>query len=285
MILKVKGRKALIDLEGASAELGDRFNALNLYGKPLGLLEIKKVKRGKAIAVLRKGKMKVNWILEPADDTPAEAPPAAADYNPPPSFAAPARHTQPAKKYKPPRSSFNTVGFSLGPYLNWVRISSSTKISGWSWQAGGTLDFFFTNYLSARINLGYQTLQAAGTDCGNITRCNLSLHYPGAGILLRGVFLKNYLFRPWIGGGGALFWPIVDKDRDLSLDKKSFDGFHGALIGALGVDIHLKKIYLPIQLEVGWINPVLISFRSLKEGTREFKPIYAGFKFGVGFYF
>ncbi len=295
VIIKIKGRKALIKLEGATAEKGDRFDALNLYGKPLGLLEIRKVKRDKAIAVLIKGKMEVNWILDPSDDSQSsfkeESP---SDFKAPSSQASAKSQSTASLPLSPTltetkhtfydRQSHKALGLFIGPYLNWVRLSSSTSASGFSWKTSGTFDLIFNQYLSVRLNAGYQTLKVEGQDCDNITNCKLVLHYPGAGLLLRVSFLKNTLFQPWVGVGGQLFWPIVNKQYDLGLDEKSFNGFHGSLLGAIGVDIQLKTIYFPIQLEMGWINPVLISFNPVKEGSKEFKPLYVGLLLGIGFY-
>ncbi len=303
VIIKVKGRKALVDLEGVTAQVGDRFDALNLYGKSLGLLEIKKVKRGKAIAVLRKGKMGVNWILEPTSEQnlsepyPSDDPSFTAsnvndlskntnNSTPPESFSSvPSPVSSPVSSPQKSLSiPFNVVGVELGPYYNWVRLSSSTTIAGMSWKAGGMLDFRIMDHMAARFTLGYQTLKVEGKDCSQIPRCKLVLHYPGVEFVLRGVFLKN-TFRPWIGGGGSLFWPIVDKKNDLGLDPKSFRGFHGALTISFGLDIYLKSIYFPIQIKMGWINPVLISFQPVKKGTKEFKPTYIGIQTGLGVYF
>ena len=285
VILKIKGRKALIDLEGVQAGKGDRFDALNLYGKALGLLEIKQVKKGKAVAVLLKGKMGINWILEPASQSTSSSFVSEEEYDP--------AGTKPkSASLKDTDSSFvkksnfvsNGVGLIAGMHFNSLAVSTDKSISGSGLQGALFADFFIINPLAVRLILGYQQLIAAGSDCG-LSSCQLLIHYPGAGVFLRGVFLTHLMFHPWVGGGGGLFWPLVHRTANLGLDKKSFSGFHGALTAALGVDIHFSGFYIPLQISVNWINPVVFSLQSLKPGSRQFKPFYIGINTGVAFSF
>ena len=111
--------------------------------------------------------------------------------------------------------------------------------------------------------------------------CNLLIHYPGVGLLLRGVFLKHLIFQPWIGAGGFLLWPIVDKQHNLALSKKSFESFHGIVTAAGGIDIHFNGFYIPIQFDINWTNLFVVSLSAVKEGSPQFKPFYIGAKIGV----
>ncbi|MGI9548561.1 MAG: hypothetical protein ACR2M7_01070 [Bdellovibrionales bacterium] len=65
VILKTQDHQALIHLEGLRTRSGSYFEALDLYGKPRGLVQIRQVGQKKAIAVLRLGQMKPKWSLEP----------------------------------------------------------------------------------------------------------------------------------------------------------------------------------------------------------------------------
>ena len=286
VIIKIKGRKALVDLEGVQAEKGDKFDALNLYGKPLGVLEIKKVKKGKAIAVLLKGKMGMNWILEPSAQTTnsfnaeEEYDPVGGDNS---LDSSDSSISSDISSRRSPFSS-NGVGLMLGSTFNMITLSANKRVAGWGFQEALNVDFSLMGPLGVRLLLGHQTLVATGSNCG-LSRCDLLIHYPGAGLLLRGVFLKHSMFQPWVGAGGFLFWPLVDKRADLGLDNKSFSSFHGSLTGAVGVDIHFGGFYLPVQLDVSWINPVLISLQTLKDGSKQFKPLYIGVKAGIAFSF
>ena len=269
VILKIKGRKALIDLEGVQVEKGDKFDALNLYGKALGLLEIKQVKRGKAVAVLLKGKMGINWILEPSAQsshsfvTEEEYDPVGVKSN-----TSKASRGSTASFLKKSNLVSNGAGLLVGIHFNSVAVSADKSVSGNGLQGAFFADFFIINPLAVRLMMGYQQLVATGSNCG-LSNCELLIHYPGAGVLLRGVFLTHLMFQPWLGGGGFLFWPLVDKKANLGVDEQSFSGFHGALTAALGVDIHFSGFYIPLQISANWINPVVLSLQSLKANSKQ----------------
>lgn len=65
VVLKTKGRKVLIHLEGTKTKKGSYFQVLNLYGEPRGLVQVQRVGKKKAIGVLKLGKIRKNWALEP----------------------------------------------------------------------------------------------------------------------------------------------------------------------------------------------------------------------------
>ena len=286
IILKIKGRKALVDLEGQTAEKGDKFDALNIYGKPLGVLQIRKIKKGKAIATLIKGKMGINWILEPSAPGSSSYFEEGDEYDPAGrGNESGATHFSTGSSFQKSPYSSNGVGLILGSQYNMIATAQNKSVVGWSLSEQLIVDFNIMGPLASRIMVGHQNLRAKGANCG-LSNCNLDIHYIGAGFLLRGVFLRHSMFQPWVGAGGFLLWPlIVNPKANLGLDKKSFSSFHGALTGALGVDIHLGGFYIPIQIDASWVNPVLISFKPLKQGAKEFKPLYVGAKAGISFAF
>ena len=290
VIIKIKGQKALIDLDGVQAEKGDTFSALNLYGKALGLLQIKKVRRGKAIAVLLKGKMGANWILEPValqnsrflasvDDSHED------DYHP--ADRSDIYSTSRSLIQRKPSHSFG-FGLITGLHANYISLSADKSIRGYSPHGALMADFSFMEgsivSFGLRMFLGYRQLRAQGKNCGR-RPCSLILHYPGGGFLLRAIFLKDRTYQPWLGAGGFLFWPFADKKHHLGLDKKSFESLHGALTGAVGIDFHFKNFYIPVQVDFNWINPILLSFQSSNPNSIEFKPFYLGAKLGLVFPF
>ena len=284
VIVKIKGRKAMVDLDGVQAEPGDRFDALNLYGKALGLLEIKKVKRGKAIAVLLKGKMGVNWLLEHSTSgggrervTEVES---AAPVTSKKSISSSSSFSFMKKK----SHSSASMGLMAGLGFNSLATGENKSVEGNGLKGALFVDLSIANPLALRLMLGYRQFRATGKACG-LKSCNLLVHYPGGGLMLRLVFFDHLIFQPWLGGGGFLFWPFVDKTANLGFDKKSFSSFHGALSAGLGLDIHFSGFYIPLQMDVNWINLVMLSFQSLKTGVREFKPFYIGLRGGVAFSF
>ena len=298
VILKINGRKALIDLEGTRAERGDTFEALNLYGRVLGLLRIKRVANGKAIGILIKGKMGQNWILEHRNIEPVPTFPKRNiasqrkqirrnnkfQYD---TYERSYSSDSGANRFVPPQKNIsfsNGMGAILGPHFNYLRISEKVGIYGLSWKITGLFDFFLMNQLGIRLNLGYQTLMARGDHCGsNIINCQLVVHYPLASVLLRGVFLQSRQWHPWLGIGGAAFLPIVDSKYDLNLDKRSFEGMHGTFIFAAGVDIDFQGFYIPVQLDLNWINPLVAPVA--REGSKSLRILYLGVSVGMAVHF
>ena len=280
MILKVKGKKALIDLEGESAQKNDKFSALNLYGKTQGILQIKKVKRGKAIAVLKKGKMGVNWILEPTADEAVTQRRSIASTST--DFGEEEEdYDNEARQVRTKPFANSGLGLIGGYHLNMLTVKKGVNAYGHSFKAALMVDFTIANPLAARVFLGYQNLYIDGSGkCGR-SNCKLIIHYPGAGFLLRAVFLKKNMAQPWVGLGGFLFWPLPITGADMGLDKKSFESFHGAVTGGFGLDIHFDDFYIPLQADISLINPV--SIYATKSTATSFTPIYIGAKIGLVF--
>ena len=69
IIVKIKGNRCFVHLEGSAASVGDHFEALDLFGKPRGIIRLDKVKNGKAIATIVDGTVGVNWLLEHTTQT------------------------------------------------------------------------------------------------------------------------------------------------------------------------------------------------------------------------
>lgn len=299
IITKIKGYKALIDLEGVVTKEGDKFNVFNLYGKPLGEVQIKKIKKGKAIAVLLKGKMGVNWILEAivtqkmytvSRKTPYVQQYAERSSTPSPYSGVPNNRGSQKKHFNQNinhnlnKDSHNTdilshrVGFLVGGFYNTISFSQYKILSGFSHLGVMFFDFAIKNYLFARVLVGYQSLVAK--DDNGSSNSAIHIHYPGAGVIMRWAFLKNKnIANPWIGVGGFLFNPIGTSYTG-GLDKKSFDGYHGSVVGAFGLDIDLGGVYIPIQIDLNGMNLLLIS-----ESKGDFKPFSVGGKIGLSFVF
>ena len=73
IILKVKNKQALIHLEGIKTRKGSYFEAVDLYGRKKGIVQIKRIGQKKAIGVLKLGHMEQRWSLEPTSKKKAIA--------------------------------------------------------------------------------------------------------------------------------------------------------------------------------------------------------------------
>ena len=272
-VVRVKGRKALVDLEDTEVDVGDKLVAINLYGKTKGIVRVHKIKRNKAIVVLTKGKIQAGWVLELTSG-------------------------KEFKKYRTPRKSkkvatsvmrkrkklgSNGVGLLGGGNFNILTVRDQNRLSGLSWKGALFVDIStFKKWIGIRAIAGYNQFLAEGEFQGQ----GLLIHYPGAQVLIKGIFLRDSRFHAWAGLGGALFYPVVDDQMNLNLDERSFKGLHGTASLALGVDTQIGNLYLPVQVDVNWINPVMwLSLNTTRPGGKEFKPLYISFNIGVGFHF
>ena len=275
-ILKVKGSKALVDLEGLEVIKGDKLIAIDLYGKTKGIVKVRQVKRNKALVVLVKGKIRKGWILEFSSSSKKEV-----------------------KKYKSPRKGkrisspllrnrsrpgSHAMGLLAGGNFNILDIRDQNRFSGLSWRGALFFDIAtFVRWMSIRTIVGYN--QFLARDPQNQGQ-GLLIHYPGTQVLVKLAFLQKHQFRMWGGLGGALFYPFVDQQMDLNLDQRSFKGLHGTASVALGVDTQIGAVYLPVQVELNWINPVMwLSLNRTQQGKKEFKPLYLSLSIGIGFNF
>ena len=272
-VVKVKGRKALVDLEDTEVDVDDKLIAINLYGKTKGIVRVHKIKRNKAIVVLTKGKIQAGWVLELASGKEIK------------KYRTPRKSKKVAisvmRKRKKPGS--NGVGLLGGGNFNILTVRDQNRLSGLSWKGALFVDIStFVKWIGIRAIVGYNQFLAEGESQGQ----GLFIHYPGAQVLIKGIFWQNSRFHIWGGLGGALFYPFVDDQMNLNLAERSFKGLHGTASLALGVDTQIGNLYLPVQVDINWINPVMwLSLNTTRQGEKEFKPLYIGFNIGVGFHF
>ena len=272
-VVKVKGSRALVDLEDMEVDKGDKLIAIDLYGKTKGIVKVQKVKRNKAIVDLIKGKVRTGWILESSSG-------------------------KEIKKYKPVRRSkkhsasimrkrsnlgSNAIGLLGGGSFNVLDIMDQNRLSGLSWKGALFVDMAtFIKWISIRTIAGYTQFLASGQAQSQ----GLLIHYPGAQVLIKGIFWQHPRFHVWAGLGGALFYPFVDQQMNLNLDQRSFKGLHGTASLALGVDTQIGNLYVPVQVDINWINPVMwLSLNTTHQGKKEFKPLYISLNIGLGLNF
>ena len=281
VIMKTKRNRALIRLEGVSSEMGDKFNVLNTYGRTMGILEIKRIKGDRALGVLLKGKMKKGSVLEPRSARSAESTPREdeedEDYNY--NNTSSGRNTS-----QIPIRPTTGIGFLAGLHLNSVRVSEDKIIFGPGAEWGLNLDFRLSSLLHVRLSGSFYMLRTKGLACpSNIRICALDIDYPKGTAILRGFLLTDANINLWIGAGASILYPLPKENR-LNLQEESFQYVHWSPVGALGIDYHFGEFYVPIQLELNWINPFIISFKSQGK-TNDLKPFFMGIKLGMVFSF
>ena len=65
IVIKVKNKQALIDLQGLKTKPGAYFSVIDVYGQKQGVVKLKKVAHTKAIGHLEHGTMASDWSLKP----------------------------------------------------------------------------------------------------------------------------------------------------------------------------------------------------------------------------
>lgn len=225
-IITVKGGKALIDLEGETARVGEQFFAVGPDGKRKAALTINQVKGQKAIAKIDKGQAREGFSLEPREQ----------------------KSNVRASKDK------SAWGLSAGYAMNKMTVKptgGTVDLSGSSFSVLGFYQTDLDKNFSVKLSGGYQSLVANGTSatalCTGSTNCNVNIGYLGLNALVRYTLVQNRTLSFW-GGAGLGFLFAVSKSSNI-LDTTKITT-NQTINGALGVDYHLsKKEFIPLQFE------------------------------------
>ena len=248
IVVKVRSGKCLIHLEGETAYVGDYYQALNLYGKPMGLLRLEKVKNGKAIALIVEGIAEPNWILE---KTMQKTLPVASN------------------KQKTPTNygvKKNSIGLYLGGNLNFVakpvtgrgenRFRDFRSTTG---SASLFTDFKFAKNWVFNIQLGgeymllrevTQTRRTIGYGCPT-SPCQTRFLLWKLPLSLRYYIPMPSTFQLWLGGGlSVIYWGREIDQQHRVFSANHLSTWHNAGHLSLGADIFLKNMpfYIPISL-------------------------------------
>jgi opacity protein-like surface antigen len=262
-IEKIRGRKALIYLDGLEVQKGDLVNAVeDPSRKAVGIFRITTVKDGKAIGELLKGKAKINQDITfrkqgfRKTDRP--------DQNK--DIETPAPMTQ----FK----AWYAVGGMLGLGFDSmdIKIGSPQEFvsqSGVGYSLIGTLDYRWIPWISIRGMLGIEQFKVDGkatlgtTPCSN---CKTEISYVSS--MAWGRFhITQTDTTIWIGPGVGYFIP-TSKDTN-ALDSSSIKNmFVFGVAGGVDLSIH-SKLYIPVHLEYVFLNDsedVKANFYAIKTG-------------------
>lgn len=277
IVIKTRGNRALIDLEGAKTKKGRYFEIYDLKGEKKGIIRISKVKNNKAIGVLRLGKVKRDWGLEPKNKftarriiNRAQAKKRLAsnkrNYKNSRSLlqkkkARPVRGlasyyeeenedsyaTNEDVRYLNNRFMLHSFGINAGASYNYMQLRTEDKknLSGISYNTSIYAEMEIVKSMSLSFNLGYNYLKLRRS-CDISPECKLDVHYfPSLGIALKATALSIDSLNIWIGGGGNFLYPISYENN--LIENKSFNGIHGSISTFAGMDFKiLEKIYIPV---------------------------------------
>jgi hypothetical protein len=238
-VLKVKGRSALVSLEGESAGKGDLFYA-TLNGHKKAILKLVKVKGDKAIAKILKGRAAAGMAMVPrGNGGHARASNDSSSSGDSSSSSLPITG----------RSYWGgLLGFSMDSMNVNVNSATNVSLSGTGFSAKGLFDYELFPQVWFRGMAGVEQFAANGpAECLGAT-CDAKIMYFDLDFLGRYVFSKGN-FRPWAGLGLGLLFPATKSST--ALDSGSI-GSTNVIIPAVGLDWFINpKMYVPISLEYG----------------------------------
>lgn len=234
-VLKVKGRKILIDMDGETFNKGDLFYIISDEGKKRGLAKIVKIKGTKAIAkISKKSKAHSGWTLINKKDF--------------------------QKKSAAISDKTSRWGIFVGLGMDNMSVlikdtkeedgtNKTVNMSGNGFNIKGLFDYPLFNRIWLRGLIGLQqfaTSSSTDTFCG-VTKdqiCNNNINYFSLDLWARYI-LKRGTFQPWIGGAFNLLHPL--SHTSTTLDETSITTTNTWTLGG-GFDWTLGKMIIPIQV-------------------------------------
>jgi len=250
VVAKVKGKSALIDLKGDPAATGDSFYTVKSDGKRSGLIKIAKVKGDKAIARIVKGRVAVGQTLElqPSRVTPgAGGRTARTSGRSAPTAASPSGRSYWGAIFGYSRDSMDVnVNDSVTGLFR-----ERASLSGSGFSGKGLFDYELFNQVWFRGTAGLEMFKVTGpAKCGtgNAQTCDANINYLTMDFLGRYVFATGN-FRPWLGGGVGLLFPMSKSATALQANSISTTN---VIMVAGGLDWFTSPtFYVPISVEYG----------------------------------
>ncbi|UYL07564.1 hypothetical protein B9G69_010960 [Bdellovibrio sp. SKB1291214] len=239
-VTKVSGGKALIDLEGDTALVGDQYFVIDGSGKKRGLLQVSKVQGGRAIATVSKGNVAAGNSLQRFQGRMS---------------AAPSEVNKSRGKASGSKKSWGLMAGMVNSSMNVKSSTGSMTMTGSSFNLDGYYQTYLDKNISVKILVGYETLNVTGTassgfsggSCTSGMKCTADIGYLGMNALIRYSFYRTTSLEFSAGGGLGFLFAMQKSSNVLDTAKITTNQ---TIVGSLGVDWHLdKRTYVPIQLD------------------------------------
>lgn len=236
IIVRIKGNRCFVHLEGSPASVGDHLEALDLFGKPRGIIRLDKVKNGKAIATIVDGTVGMNWLLEHTTQTQLES------------------SEMLSSQQK------NRMGI-LGSG-SWVTIKKyireTQRYNGWS--MGGLLFFdwslhkFFSLNIASGLTYYIIDSKSSGGNINSYSRNFGSLHMTGFPYIQMGLKFHIPIANKtnlWVSVGGNLSkWNNINEN--LRIFNKTEFKFQPSGQIMLGMDFNIPNTKYTIPISIGY---------------------------------
>lgn len=252
-IQSVKGKRALIQLEGLSVSPGTELFAMN-GGKRTGILRVATVKGDRAIAQVLRGNVSQGMtLIVKSSGGAAAASPAFSD-------APRTDRALLAKRYKQGFGilggmAMSTASLTARTRLNGTTYEESLAMKGNSFNLKAIYDYHMSPGFTIRAATGLETLSttasisaANAAVCQGSTSCTLSLNY----LTFEGAAqfnLTSGATRVWAGAGYAFLMAMSKANNIANLEATSTNQ---ALFLGGGADFAVGRTgYIPVTIEYG----------------------------------
>jgi hypothetical protein len=262
-VTTVKGKKALINMDGDTAEENDEFFLIDpATNKKMAIVRIKQIKGAKALVDILKGRAAPNYTLQAKASSTR---PMSADVTDP--AAAGGEHGADSAESPKAQGGFLTMlkesyGITGSYNMNSMTanvsyreplgtlLKSTTSMSGSGFGVGGFYDYPFGDSFAGRVFTGLEQFVVKGSAdnnaCSGSTNCDADITYLSAYGLAKWYFLPGK-YRSWAGGGAGFMLALAKSSSALNESQISTNQVFTA---AVGTDIQMsRQNYVPLSLE------------------------------------
>ncbi|MAF92159.1 MAG: hypothetical protein VX583_12785 [Bdellovibrionota bacterium] len=268
-VMLVKGKKVLLKVsrdESRSLKRGAKLKVVDENKKTRAIIMITKVKGSKAFAVLKKGRVKKNYIAMSPKGGKGKS--------------APKNQNLANKRENNKKDNADAIfkkweyGVSAGFNLLTMNIDLGTEVvsaTGTNFSVKGHLQYNMSPRISLAASMGYEGFSSSGTASTNLcddnssTACDTSIAY-----LATELWGKFYLSRGrlpfWIGGAGAFNFPLTKSSTALQEEDIGLTNLY--IVGS-GVELKMGNSTIPVWFEYAILpatETVEANYLSIKAG-------------------
>lgn len=256
-VFQVKGKRALIELEGLSVAIGTELIAMSPSQKPTGYVRISSIKGDRAIGNITKGGAKPGFtlIVRNSKSSGGSSGGSYSDAN---------RTSEKDLLRKRYKQGFGILaGYAMSSAtltartkVNTTVVDDNLALKGNSFNFKMIYDYAMSSSFNVRAAGGLETLSTTASVsspskapvCSNSTSCTLALNYLSAEIAAQ-FNLTNGSTRVWAGAGYAFLMAMSKNNNISNLEATSTN--QAIFLGG-GADIAVgTSSYVPIVVEYG----------------------------------
>lgn len=119
-----------------------------------------------------------------------------------------------------------------------------------------SLDLSLNSHIRTEHGLGVRQffVESKSNECGSREHCSLKVIYAALSSNIKWNIINRMSHRLWIAAEGLLMYP-VDYKNETNISDNSFQGPHGTIGGAFGLDLIVDKLIFPLALRFGFHMP------------------------------